>query len=46
MDQAVQIIGLTMMCLGLAGFTVAVIGIAKWYAKRLGQPGTNDDIAR
>jgi len=46
MDQVVQIIGLTMVCLGLAGFAVAVIGIAKWYAKDLGQPRVNDDVAR
>ena len=40
MDQAVQIIGLTIMCLGLAGFAVAVIGTIRWYVK---QTGANDD---
>ena len=43
MDQAVQIIGLTIMCLGMAGFAVAVVGLIKWYAKNLGQSGAGDD---
>ena len=46
MDQAVQIIGLTIMCLGLAGFTVSVIGIIRWYAQQPGQSGANDDASR
>ena len=46
MDQAVQIIGLTIMCLGLTGFTVSVIGIIRWYAKQPGQSGASDDASR
>ena len=33
MDQAVQIIGLTIMCLGLAGAAVGIIGFMRSYAK-------------
>ena len=39
MDQAVQIIGLTIMCLGMAGFAVGVIGIIRSYAKHQGRSG-------
>ena len=46
MDQAVQIIGLTIMCLGLTGFAVAVIGIIRWYAKHPGESRANDDVAQ
>ena len=46
MDQAVQIIGLTIMCLGLTGFAVSVIGIIRWYAKHPRQSRSNDDVAR
>ena len=33
MDQAVQIIGLTIMCLGLVGTGVGIVGIMRSYAK-------------
>ena len=33
MDQAVQIIGLSIMCIGLTGSLVGVVGILRWYAK-------------
>ena len=46
MGQAVQIIGLTIMCLGLTGFAVSVIGIINWYAKHPRQSRSNDDVAR
>lgn len=46
MDQVVQIIGLTMVCLGLVGFAAAIIGITKWYAKDMDRQRANDDVAR
>ena len=39
MDQAVQIIGLTIMCLGMAGFAVGVIGIIRSFAKHQERSG-------
>jgi hypothetical protein len=42
MDQTVQIIGLTIMCLGLAGFAVGVVGTIRWYVKHPRNFGSGD----
>ena len=36
MDQTVQIIGLSIMCIGLAGSLIGIVGILRWYAKNYG----------
>ena len=46
MDQAVQIIGLTIMTLGLTGFAISVVGIIRSYGKRPEPPRSGDEIIR